>query len=55
LIFRAVQRRIRLVNRSTVLSTTEEITERDFDITAPAILMIRRIFNEEQMAVNERD
>jgi hypothetical protein len=40
--------RIRLVRRSTVLSTTEEMTERDFDITAPAILMITRNFNEKE-------
>jgi hypothetical protein len=39
--------RIRLVKRSTTLSTTEEITERDFDITAAAILMMTRIFHEE--------
>jgi aldehyde:ferredoxin oxidoreductase len=55
LIFRAVQRRIRLVKRSTALSTTEEMTERDLDITAATILMIKRIFNKEQMAVNEKD
>jgi hypothetical protein len=55
LIFRAVQRRIRLVKRSTALSTTDEITERDLDITAAAILMIKRIFNKEQTRVNERD
>jgi hypothetical protein len=37
--------RITLVRRSTVLSTTEEMTERDFDITAATILMITRNFN----------
>jgi hypothetical protein len=47
--------RIRLVKRSTVLSTTEEITESDLDTTAPTILMIRRIYNEEQILMNERE
>jgi hypothetical protein len=47
--------RIRLVKRSTALSTTEEMTESDLDITAPAILMMRRIFNEEKKTMNERE
>jgi hypothetical protein len=40
--------RITLVSRSTTLSTTEERTERDFDITAPTILMITSNFNEKE-------
>jgi hypothetical protein len=47
--------RIRLVKRSTALSTTEEMTESDFDITALTILMMRRIFNEEKIIMNERE
>ncbi len=31
------------------------MTERDVDITAPAILMIQRSFNEEEKRINERD
>ncbi len=46
--------RIRLVKRSTALSTTEEMTESDLDITAATILMMRRIFNEEKIIMNER-
>ncbi len=47
--------RIRLVKRSTALSTTEEMTESDFDITAATILMMKRIFNEEKIIMNERE
>jgi hypothetical protein len=47
--------RIRLVKRSTALSTTEEMTESDLDITAATILMMRRIYNEEQITMNERE
>jgi hypothetical protein len=39
--------RIILVRRSTTLSTTEEMTERDDDITAATILKMRRNFNKE--------
>jgi hypothetical protein len=31
------------------------MTERDVDMTAPTILMITRIFNEEEIRMNERD
>ncbi len=37
--------RIILVKRSTTLSTTEDMTERDFDITAAAILIMTRTFD----------
>ncbi len=47
--------RLRLVKRSTALSTTEEMTESDFDITAATILMMKRIFNEEKIIMNERE
>ncbi len=55
MIFRAVHRRIRLVRRSTTLSTTEEMTERDLDVTAPTILMMTRIFNKEKIRMSKRD
>jgi hypothetical protein len=31
------------------------MTERDLDMTAPTILMMTRIFNEEQIRMSERD
>jgi hypothetical protein len=40
--------RIRLVKRSTTLSTTDEMTESDPEITAPTILMMTRIFDKEK-------
>ncbi len=47
--------RIRLVMRSTTLSTTDEMTERDFDITAAIILMMTRIFDKEKVEINARE
>jgi hypothetical protein len=47
--------RIRLVMRSTTLSTTDEMTERDFDITAAIILMMTRIFDKEKIEVSARE
>ncbi len=47
--------RIRLVMRSTTLSTTDEMTESDFDITAAIILMMTRIFDKEKIEVNARE
>jgi hypothetical protein len=40
--------RMRLVITSTTLSTTDEMTESDLEITAPTILMMRRIFDKEK-------
>jgi hypothetical protein len=31
------------------------MTERDLDITAPTILMMTRIFNEEKITINEEN
>ncbi len=47
--------RMRLVIRSTTLSTTDEITESDFDTTAATILMMTRIFDKEEIEVNAKD
>ena len=47
--------RIRVLRRSRTPSTTEEMTERDLDITAATILMMRRIFNEEKTTINEEN
>jgi hypothetical protein len=41
--------------RSTTLSTTDEMTESDFDITAAIILMMTRIFDKEKIEVNARE
>jgi hypothetical protein len=46
---------MRLVIRSTTLSTTDEITESDFDTTAATILMMTRIFDKEEIEVNAKD
>ncbi len=46
--------RIRLVKRSTTLSTTDEMTESDPEITAATILMMTRIFDKEKMIMNGR-
>ncbi len=40
--------RMRLVKRSTALSTTVEMIESDPEITAPTILMMTRIFDQEK-------
>ncbi len=47
--------RMTLVIRSTTLSTTDEMTESDFDTTAATILMMRRIFDKEKIEVNARE
>jgi len=41
--------------RSTTLSTTDEMTESDFDTTAATILRMTRIFNKEEIEVNAKD
>ncbi len=46
--------RMRLVKRSTALSTTVEMTESDPEITAPTILMMTRIFDKEKMIMSGR-
>jgi hypothetical protein len=40
--------RMRLVNRSTTLSTTDEMTESDLETTAPTILIVTRNWNIEK-------